>query len=397
MHLRFQHLLAILILTAGCNATPTTSPDESAGLTVAPEYPHRGIIHWRPIRDWDSGTIEQAARADMIVFTLKDCMSESGREKIQTLKALNPNIQVLGYQSLLNVVMLWPDTAYLRTTVPYELDYYYSVRYDWAYTTTGDTIMTWQKTIFLNPFENGQLKRSLITRTVNLIDRYRSQYGNLVDGVMHDYFLTNVYINPNVADQVNGEFDLDGNGIIIEEDENERALLYQWQLEYARAFRERFGADFIQIGNGKPPQDDPGLAGLLNGIFYEHFPGNPWRLSALEGMNQLMDNHQDGYLSKAKGRTWSIVSNATYETSNRFCQYASMVAGCFYAELYGGYRFDGWHLDLNSGAPVGAPVVETGPGNFTIIRRMFENGEIYLSFDEYGRRDQQSFIPIISD
>ena len=333
----------------------------------------------------------------MIVFVMKNCVSDTGREKLQALKALNPDIQILAYQSLLNVTTLWPDTAYVRIITPYDLDYYYTVQNDWAYTTTGDTIMTWRNTIFLNPIENGQINRGLITRTVNLIGRYRLEYGNLVDGIMHDYFLTNIYINPNVADQVHGEFDLDGNGITIGDDANERALLYQWQFEYVRAFRDRFGDSFIQIGNGRPPQDDPALAGLLNGIFYEHFPGNPWRLSDLEGVSQLLDHQQDGYLRKAKGRTWSIVSNVTYETSNRFCQYASLLAGCFYAELYGAYRFEGWLLDLNSGAPLGTSVVEAGPNNVTIIRRPFENGETYLSFDEYGRRDEQSFIPAITE
>ena len=382
---------------AGCTATPTTSPEEPEVLTVAPDYPLRGIIHWSSFHGWDSGTIEQAAQADMIIFILKDCVSETGREKIQSLKALNPDLQIIGYHPLLNVGMLWPDTTYLRNTIPYELDYYYAVQDDWAYTTTGDTIMTWPNTIFLNPIENGRIKRDLITRTVNLIARYRTEYGSLVNGIMHDYFLTNIYINPNIADQVHGEFDLDGNGIVLEDDENEKALLYQYQLEYVKAFRERFGANFIQIGNGRPPQDDPELAGLLNGIFYEHFPTSPWRFSDLEGLSLLLDHQQDGYLRKAKGRTWSIVSNATYQTSNRFCQYASMLAGCFYAELYGSYTFEGWTLNVNSGPPQGAVVMEVGANDFTILRRMFEYGETYLSFDRNGFREDISFLPVLPD
>ena len=83
-----------------------------------------------------------------------------------------------------------------------------------------------------------------------------------VDGVMHDYIMYQPYVSP-YNDNVIGNVDLDGNGILIGDDENERAVLLRWQKDYVAAIRSRLGPDFIQIANGKVPQEDAELAGNM--------------------------------------------------------------------------------------------------------------------------------------
>jgi len=96
------------------------------------------------------------------------------------------------------------------------------------------------------PIKNGALNRDLITTIVDLLARYQDLNGGAVDGVLFD------------------------------DDADEQSIFYLWQKEYAKAIRDRFGDDFIQVGNGGPPQEETVLAHYLNGIFYELYPNNPW-------------------------------------------------------------------------------------------------------------------------
>ena len=178
---------------------------------------------------------------------------------------------------------------------------------------------------------------------------------------------------------------------MIGEDEDERELFVEWQREYARAIRERFAEDFIQVANGRLPQEDAELAGLINGVFYELYPNNPWGMTDREGFEVLLANQAPGYLREAKGRTWSILTNDVYSSNNMFCLVSSLLADCIYTELYGTCTFAGWTLDVRTGSPAGARTAEGDPDSLLTYRRPFRFGEARISFLPSGRRSEVTF------
>jgi hypothetical protein len=392
MHCRIPWLLLVLIALFSCD-----SNDDPAGPNPAPSsgssYPEKAVVHWTSFARWDSTRVREAAESKLVIFPISRCYSPESRPVLDELHRLNPDIQIIGYQLVLAVGTLWPDTTYLRAVLPYDLDYYNAIRGDWAWTTAGDTLMIWINEIFLNPIKNGGLNRELIDTMVDLIARYQDQSGNALDGIFHDYFMHCPNVNPDIQDRVIGGIDLDGDGILFEDDQDEQGLFMLWQTEYARAIRNRFGDDFIQVGNGHPPQADPELAGLLNGIFYETFPNNPWYQSDRTGFLIFLDNQREGYLHKAKGRTWSICTNqyGQWSNNNLFCLLSSLLGGCLYTETQGGYIFAGWTIDMDPGAPKGPALIEGSMDSTLTVKREFENGEVRISFQPTGVRDKYLF------
>jgi hypothetical protein len=393
LHLRICHLLLCSALVLSCFDGNGASPAPPGGRPATGGYPEKGVVHWKSFHGWDRATIFEASRASMMITPISWCFSPKSRQVVEELRRCNPDIKIIGYKHVLCVIEFYPDTAYAQAVLPYDLEYYDAVSDDWAYTNEGDTLMIWPETIFLNPIMNGQLNRALITEQVDLVEKYQSITGDAIDGIMHDYFMHRPYISLLVKDRVVGEVDFDGDGTVMSEDEDEQALFILWQKEYAREIRSRFGDDFIQIGNGRLPQDDPEMAHILNGIFYEEFPPNPWRFTDREGFQRLLEYQADGYLSKARGRTWSILTNVNGGYNNDFCLIASLIAGCFYTELYGSYVFSGWSLPTNAGRPTGEIMLEGDADSLLTYRRTFKHGEALLSFHATGRRWDVEFIP----
>lgn len=389
-------MIAAIVAAAGCGGSSTKpAPSPSVPALV---YPEKAVVHWRSFEDWDATTIEEAAEADLLIFPIEWCFSKESQGILGQIRHLNPGAQIIGYRTVMSVYTLYPDTTYLRTTLPYVLDYYNAVRDDWAWTTAHDTLMMWKDLILLNPIKNGALNRDLIDKMVGLIDTYQGKSGGVLDGIMHDYFMSSPYINPDIRDSVIGDIDFDGDGITYDSDPDEQQLFYRWQVEYAKAIREHFGSDFIQIGNGAPPQVDAELAHYMNGIFYELYPNNPWGMTDRAGLLRLLDNQRSGYLSPAKGRTWSLCTNekgnANY--NNIFCLLSSLLAGCMYTELQGSYVFSGWTLDVEPGAPLGPTTIEGKMDSTLTVRRPFKNGEVRISFYDTGRRQAWLFDAAVS-
>jgi len=398
MHYRAPHLPLIIlsVVALGCSGKSTgPTPASSAAQRM---YPEKAVVHWASFSSWDSEVTQDAAESNLMILPISFCYSQESQGILGTIRRLNPNVQIIAYQTVMSVLTLYPDTSYLRAVLPYTLDYYYAVRGDWAWTTAGDTLMTWKDLICLNPIKNGVLNHDLIGAIVDLIDRYQDQSGAPVDGIMHDYFSRYPYINPYIKDGVLGEVDFDGDGVIFDEDTEEQGLFYLWQKEYAKAIRERFGDDFIQIGNGCPPQDDAELAHYMNGIFYELYPNNPWGVTDRSGLLRLLENQQEGYVSKAKGRTWSLCTNEKGDANgnNLFCLLSSLIAGCMYTEMQGSYLFLGWTLNVVPGAPLGPATIEGRMDSTLTVKRLFENGEARISFYNTGRRQEYVFEPSVA-
>jgi hypothetical protein len=340
---------------------------------------------------WDAEDLGEVALADMVILPSAWCLSPKASPVLEELQQRNPDLQIIGYMLVFAIGVIESDTTYLRQDLPFFLDYYYAVEDDWAFTTTGDTLMMWPGQIMLNPIADGEINRQLIVETVDLLEEYRARPGSVLDGVMHDYFMSYPFIGPYARPTVHGEIDLNGNGIIFADDAEEQELFIEWQREYAREIRLRFGSDFIQIANGRLPQTDAELAGLLNGIFYEVFPNLRWSLTDRDGLLTLLEQHAEGFLSKAKGRTWSLVTNEYGGDNNLFCLLASMLAGCFYTELHGRLLFTGWTIDIEAGFPIGSAIIEGNVDSVLTVRRRFTGGEVRMSFDPSGERREILF------
>jgi len=390
MHYRtsFLILIAAAVAIAGCGGS-SSGPVPAPPLTQR-VYPEKALVHAQLFDSWDAATIEEAAKSNLMILPIEWCFSKESQGILGQIRQLTPGVQVIGYRTVMSVLTLYPDTSYLRTTIPYVLDYYNAVRDDWTWTTAHDTLMIWKDLILLNPIKNGALNRDLIDTMVGLLEEYEAKSGGAIDGIMHDFFMSAPYINPYIRDGVLGEIDFDGDGVLYADDPDEQDLFYHWQMEYAKAIRERLGPNFIQIGNGAPPQVDAELAHCMNGIFYELYPNNPWGMTDRAGLLRLLDNQRSGYLSKAKGRTWSLCTNERGNANNNtiFCLLSSLLADCMYTEMQGLPVFSGWTLDVEPGAPTGPTTIEGKLDSTLTVRRPFENGEVRISFDETGRRQE---------
>jgi len=199
------------------------------------------------------------------------------------------------------------------------------------------------------------------------------------------------YVSP-YNDNVEGQVDFDGNGIPIGEDGNERAVFLRWQKDYAAAIRSRLGPGFIQIANGKVPQEDAELARYLNGIFYELFPNMCWGITDRAGLEKLLENQAGGWLTQAQGRTWSILTNNSIEYNNMFCMLSSLLTGCFYTELIDDFTFRGWSIEVDAGRALSALTVEGTSDSIMTYRRLFDGGEALVSFNPGGGRREWTFI-----
>jgi|GEM_PF-3459756 len=391
IHLRIHLLVLIALISCSCSTEDPSSHPKTGHYFPPRGYPEKSIVHLESFIDWNPEKLQDAAQAEMVILPIDWCFSPESEGILEELRQLNPGIQIIGYQVMLGVYTLWPDTSYLQATLPYKLDYYQAVTNEWASTTTGDTLMIWRDLILLNPIDGDEINRSLIDTMIDLIVEYQSQTGDALDGIMHDYFMYRPYINPTIRDLVEGEIDLNGNGVIIDEDTGEQALFYAWQKEYAREIRNRFGEDFIQVGNGRPPQEDAELAAILNGIFYENFPNLRWQLTDRDGLLRLLQHQEEGFLSTAKGRTWSILTNEYGGKNNLFCLVSSMLADCFYTEMHSPYLFTGWTIDIRAGAPQQSTILEGRIDSMLTVKRAFDLGEARISFFPSGQRNEVTF------
>jgi hypothetical protein len=375
-----------------CSGSPSEPAEPQGSSPPFEQYPMRGVVHWRDFFNWDEARTAEAARAGLLILPIERCFSPLAEDIIARIRELNPDVRILGYLGMLQVRELYPDTAYLEKYLPWELEFYNSTKDYWTWTTTGDTFSVWPGSIFLDPIDDeGRPDETLITRIVGMLEEYVDDRPEAIDGVMHDYFMYQPYVSP-YNDNVEGQVDFDGNGIPIGEDGNERAVFLRWQKDYAAAIRSRLGPGFIQIANGKVPQEDAELARYLNGIFYELFPNMCWGITDRAGLEKLLENQAGGWLTQAQGRTWSILTNNSIEYNNMFCMLSSLLTGCFYTELIDDFTFRGWSIEVDAGRALSALTVEGTSDSIMTYRRLFDGGEALVSFNPGGGRREWTFI-----
>ena len=336
-------------------------------------YPQRAVLHLSSMDSWTDAILAEAARADLIIMPTERICSPMNSERIARMTELNPKAAFVGYLPLLNANVPRSDTTYMRRHVPFALDYYKETRPFWAFSTSGDTLMQWPDMPMLNPIHDDAVDVEQIDIIVGLLARYKARYR--LDGVLLDYFTTEPML---LRPRVEGEIDFDGNGVLWAQDAQERAVFYEYQIAFATALRERFGDDFIVIGNGRPPQEDGACAALLNGIMFEDYPGSPWGWTPKDGFLKMMYCQKPGWNAPARGRTWSVLVNYR-STATDMSFYSSLLAGCFFTDLQGSYRFTGWTRWLETGKPLASAAAVSDDYALT-VSRAFERGTARVRF-----------------
>ena len=127
--------------------------------------------------------------------------------------------------------------------------------------------MDWPNQVVLNLLDP-ECREIMVTT----IAEYQQPSPQRFDGVFWDYFNHQIWISPAIRDQVHGEPDLDGDGIPMAEDADERAAYQAACSDLVVAVREAPGEDYIQVFNGQRAYSNSVFAALSDGLYYEIFP-----------------------------------------------------------------------------------------------------------------------------
>ena len=345
-----------------------------------------GIIDWAD-HDWTDYThIERLSRGDLVVLTASFIWGNAEAESINVLgqiKALNPDCVLLAYVPAKNTMLDWenPNSPYPFGHTWWERTYPY-----WSYTTTGDTLQDWPGKVVINTLDPGC--REAIASTI--VEYHRASQ-NKFDGIFWDYFNKWIWIAPGV--DVDGDPDLDGDGIPHASDPDELQAWREAQVTLVAAVRDSLGEDFIQFFNGQRTYGDSTFAALSDGVYYELFPtlffpdpdmataldpgyaynlfrtrkwpltqnGGPFVLLAHIGQNYYMDHN-------------AVLTHLDLGDSYRA---VALLTDCYSSWNSHGSHTYGWtENDINLGDPMGPTMIDGG-----FYARDFEFGRVELIMD----------------
>lgn len=207
--------------------------------------------------------IEELARYDLVGVTADEIWRDAAESArfIERVKAINPDIKIVGYSSVKTVHQGWahaPAGSYARAMWDGLLPY-------WSYTTTGDTLMDWPGVINVNILD--QACRDVF---IDTFVAWQQTAANRLDGIYWDYFNNGIWIPDFVSCE--GDPDMDGNGISQYSDPAEIEAYRQACVEMTLGLRSKLGDDFIQIFNGQRAYTDSLFASHADGVIYELFP-----------------------------------------------------------------------------------------------------------------------------
>ena len=362
----FSILLAVLPLVL------ITSCEEE----IYQEYPRKVVYHLGAI-NWDSAQVAEASKAELMVLSIDRAFNPVNKEYLEALREYNPNIKIIAHYTLLGRNEFWnyPDTVGYDKTWPWLLDIYHTTRPHWAKTSTGDTLHYWPDCVFLNYYNEdcSGLNYTLMNDMVDIFAEYNEEYG--LDGVFFDYIMDNIFISPYVSGDVDGEIDMNKNGVA--QDSSERFDLVQWQWEYINKFRDRFGEDFIMVANGRfndytISRDGKYFRDILNGKFYEKFPKMMWGRSERNGFEDLID---EGSYARAFGKRWTILG--CYGQDNYFGHAAANLTGVLVAESTDDSKWREWYYGYGLGKAEGTIYMPEGGQYYS---RKFEDGIVEMRF-----------------
>ena len=409
MRLFFPFLLVIvmglLFSTVGCTPPEETSlvypeygsppgedPPDSRGGSLA--SPRMAIVDYRTIDFSDPETVTDYARAEILVTPASSLWrSDMNLGVASALKAENPDIKIIGYVNAHGSWLRWGDEPDRDPEAdPYGWDFYQATKPYWSYTTEGDTMMAWKGQVLLNIL-NEDCRAAMVGA---LVDHWYA-HDNVFDGIFWDHFNQVLWV-PSSVPGVNGEMDLDGNGIPHREDPDE-ILAYRLASEaLIQEARAALGNDVIQFVNGDRAAKDSTFATLVDGMMYEHFPQVGYRGG--EEMRQALDPANPNSLFAARtwprtenGGPWLILTNK-YRTSfvddngnnieyrnAEFSRVAALLTGTLVS-----YHCDeqlthyGWpEVEFDLGEPLGGVSIDGDQ-----ISREFQHGMVWLNMTNGG-------------
>jgi hypothetical protein len=271
-------LLLLVFLVGSC--TSPVQQDEPIGSSGGPsegvsdpEYPYIEENKSSPITVFDSffGSLDDPefrhllATADIFIT---DPSKFWGRpdlaENLNLIRAINPRLKVLGFFRTKCVRTEWSQSNPPSNFYNYEL--YQTAQPFFSFTTEGDTLSDWPGVVNYN-FLDSEARQEML----GVFKKYQDFSGAPLDGVFWDYFNYSLWISPDVQN-VHGEPDLDGDGIVHWSDADELEAFQAASVSWISEMRSAMGEDFIQVVNGGRALSDSTFAGLVDGMFYETFP-----------------------------------------------------------------------------------------------------------------------------
>lgn len=344
------------------------------------------IIQWTGDVNWDiPGNYEKFARADVLIlpaFFYWGVAANEARQPLEKIREINPGIKIIGY-TLPKTIQTWFQTLPLGS---YARDVYDRTEPFWSYTTEGDTLLDFKSQIVFNILDPAC--RDVFVST--FVEHHRRS-ANRFDGVFWDYFNNDLWIHPNVDAQVDGEPDMDGDGIPQAQDPDERVAYREACSAIVTAVRDSLGEDFIQIFNGQRAYGDVAFANLADGLYYELFPTlffpdsdmahaldpayehNLWnvrsRLRAVNGGPYIgFGNIWRNFFSDQNGLPTLLVLGDSYRA-------VALLTDCYSTWVSNGQHVYGWpEVEINLGPPLGPTEIA---GN--VYTRQFRYGSVKVT------------------
>jgi hypothetical protein len=317
MRHRAKSLLPALLTAAilsGCSqdggsTSPRLVPTPSH---VATHSPRMAIIDWRTGDFTAPETQARLAKADLVILEPWYFWSSDRNARVlDAIHALNPDVRILAYALAKTSRLIWdhPDSV-SRARDPYGDDWFRATRPYWCWTTTGDTVLDWPGQPVID-IRDARCRAAMLA----VLHKYRTTSGSPFDGLAWDYFSAPLWIPPAVAANMQGEIDLDGDGVPHAQDADELDGWRAAQDALVREARARFGPDCLEFANGSRTATDSTFVGLLDGMYYEQFPtigfGQPNQmaraLDPLTANNLFAARH---WPSARNGGTWPLIANA---------------------------------------------------------------------------------------
>lgn len=401
-------LVASSILLGSCGGS-STGPEESAIEVILPPASSTAPVpEWTlPAQAYDDRSFyattpgytpeqyDEIAAMPMAMFQLRWCLSEEAVPVIARLRALNPDLVIIGVHSVLSAPDDWSGPA-ARDRFPMSAEIHDLLAGRAVTTDLGEPILMWNGAPMINPMRGYAIDQTLLTRILNVISRYATIYEGHIDGIMHDYTSPRPWAWPDGNASYEGIIDLDRDGVAFDDDPQEQAAWRGWQYALADQLQERFGAGFIQIANGRLPLDDPEMARRVAGVIFQKFPRTVWSLPAQEGLDYALKMREPGWLTPRRGHTWNYYWAATFDIDGQtdFRRLASLLTGDLYeTNTTTASTFRGADPDREEFGPALGPLTITREGDNSVYTREFRDGIVRIEFSPLGNTTAMGVSP----
>ena len=389
----FIILFTCLLTWAGCSSSENFQPlvaDYPGEPSVQESsWPAMAIVDWGSVDFSDPAVVAKFAQADILVLETA-YLWQPGKNPgaIAALKELNPDLKIVGYISAHSSWLRWGVVDRSEQEEPsYNWEWYQATREYWSYSTTGDTMLSWPGKALLNV-----LDPDCRAAMVQVLTDHWHAHDNVLDGIFWDHFNAFLWVQISIPG-VEGQMDLDGDGIPHREDEDEMQAYREASADLISRARRALGGDVIQIANGQRAAADSAFAGLLDGMFYENFPEYSF---TGEKMRKALDPSVPNNLFAAatwprsnNGGPWLILSNANRFTAQddegvpvswrraEFNRVVGLLTGCLPVYHAEGLEYQyGWpEIEVELGLPLAEAVIQEDR-----ISREFEYGSVHLDF-----------------